>query len=348
MATYILNNDDRVTIARQPVTATVSGNLADERIELVGRADDGPVIGVRTPRPGLLVIPEVRYRTVLQVRPAGGPSTFPEGTVLDLAVRGDAAGAAGDTVIVQPVDVSGLSERDLVVLDVAGSRMVVAALGAVREPTLTELASAARAAARARLARDRTPRTADVVVAIDQSASMAIARDDGSLAAAVDVVLGLSHVIAWDAELSVRFVGDRVSTLPRAEPAELARAAVAELDRLGLGCGFRSAAPELAARQRTITYLLTDGVPADMAATRAAHRRDDVRHLVLLGADRADRPGSSPGGRVDDPPVTSLPAPPTDTAAGEYLLRHQDELADLVDSLLVGPDQAGLTERVAR
>lgn len=158
MATYILDNHDRVAVARRPVTVTVAGGreggvrLTAHRGDAV---DDG---GAILPRPGVMVLPRVGGRTVIRVEPGHGHHVFAEGTLLNLTLRTDRTrDAEEDVVIVRNVEVSGLALRDLVAIDVEDDRRLsVSALNAVVDTPIGKLPAAARAAARTRLGVDRT------------------------------------------------------------------------------------------------------------------------------------------------------------------------------------------------
>jgi hypothetical protein len=335
--TIILDYQNRTTVDRRPVTVTVSG-LPSAEVRITTRDTDSGGARVMYPRPAVMVLSQVSRRTVVRVMPGPGRSAFPERSVLTVRLTTEPTGDfAGDDVVVQAVEVSGLAFRDIVAVDVEDERRLsVSAINAVVDVPLDELSAAARSAARARLGVDRTAEAVNVLVAVDMSASMGWAFERGAAAAAVQVVVGVSQVIGWGADLGVVLLVDRPTRLDPVAPRELSAATMATINQTGLGCGFRSTPFDLPVRAPSVTYVLSDAVPPDLAAARRAHRPGDARHLVLV----ADPDGPAPD-RVDGLPITSLPVPRNGADTVEHLLGHHGELSRMVDSLLADVVSAG-------
>jgi hypothetical protein len=333
---YILDDDDRALIGRRLVTAAVTGRdtagalLPEGAVLLAARLGDAPAPAAVATRPGVLVLRRVDDddEVVLQVRPGAGIH-FPEGTVLHLDLRTTrTADADEEVVVLRDVDVSGLGARDLVAVAAHDAdRLRVTARGTVPNPRLGPLAGLARAAARHRLGVERTAEAVDLTVAVDLSASMAPVIGDGSVAAVVDVVVGLAQVVGFGRSLGVRLLGERPVDVEPVAPTALAAVTTTAISRAGLGCGFRSVPDGVLDSPGSVTYVVTDGVPADVAALRAAHRRGERRHLVIVTPARLPPAAADLGATVVAPPP-----PGTDAAA--HLVRAPRELADLVASLL--------------
>lgn len=354
--TYILRDRDQVSLAPRAVTVTVSASGASSSDIVLTPVADVLDPRTRSPRGGQLILPTIIGRTTVQVTGAVEGARFGTGTGVTITLRLDqTAGSDEEHVVIRNADLGGRVVREVVELEVAeDGRLTITALEVVTDPALDPLAEAARAAARAHLRCDRTPGAVSLRVAVDMSASMDVAVRDGSLAAAVDVVAGLSHVVGADKragtyrKLEVCLVTDRPVPLPGVPAKDLAKATLEQVGRTGRGCGFSSTATGPPAGG-SVTYIITDAVPPDIAALRAAHRPDDVRHLVLvdpaLGSGFGSTGGSPPG---SDVPMSVFPAVPPGTPAGEYLLRHPDVLATLVASLVAGFAQAAAGTEVGR
>jgi hypothetical protein len=338
--TYILDDNDRVTIRRRPLTVTVSGRdaagapLPEGTVLLAARLGDAPAPSAVTPRPSMLKLPRLHGPTAVRVLPGQGRRVFPEGTILDLTLQAD-AGRSGDdgTVVVQDVEVSGLVSRDLLVVDEHdASRLSVTALKVVADKPLGRLSQQARAAARHRLGVERTAQSHDLLVGVDLSSSMAPRIADGSVTAVVDVVVGLSQVIGSGRRLDVALLGDRTVPVPDAPPAELAAATARAIAANGMGCGFRAVPPGRPLDRETVAFVVTDAVPADVAALRATRRNGENRSLVVLSEGRPSR--------NSDVPTTVL-VPPRAGDATEHLLNAPQLLGDLVDGMIAASGVVG-------
>jgi hypothetical protein len=328
--TIILDGDGRTSIDRRAVTVHVSG-LSTGEVRLVVLDGQREAFGVIRQRPGVTVLPRVDRALTLQVRPERR-AEFAAGSAVSVRVTTEpTADSAGDDVVVQAVDVSGLPRRDIVVIDVEdGQRLSVTALHVVRDEPLGLLADAARATARAHL-RETPVDPVAVRVGVDLSASMAPALARRSVDAVLDVVAGLAPVLAPDTPVEAYLLDGGIRPLRAVAPGQLTATTRAALDRAGLGCGFRSAPPGPPPRGASLTFVVTDAVPADVGALRAAHRPGDERHLVLL----AD------GGEPDPPescglPITRLQQDFAGDDAVAWLAGDQVALSDLVGSLLAG------------
>jgi hypothetical protein len=328
--TIILDGDRQTTIDRRPVTIAVTGLPRGVfRVDVL----DGDLLapGVIRPQPGVVVVTRIERRLTLRLVPEHAPE-FPPGAVLTVRITTEATHeSAGDDVVVQAVDVSGRPRRDVLFIDVVDrQRLSVTANNVIRDEQLGELGSAARAAARAHL-RDEVPSPRNILVAVDMSASMAAPFAWRSVDAVIDVVAGLSQVIGYGRELATCLLTDHALPVSAARPRELVATTRLAMQDVGPGCGFRSAPADLPAHPASVTYVVTDAVPGDVAALRAAHAPDDLRHLVLVADGGEPVPPEAVG-----LPITRVSPPRGQVDVGRQLLDNQAELLGVVASLLTG------------
>jgi len=338
---YILKDDDRVTIARRPVKVTVTGRTAsgsplpEGSVLLTAQVGETRAQHVVNPRPSHMVLRSVKGVTVIRVLPGQGHAAFPQGTILSLTLQTDGTrDVDGDLVVVRDVEVSGLPVRDL--LEIAehdAARLSVTARKVVRDEPLGPLSEAARAAARNQLRVERAAESRDLLVAVDMSASMAPRLKDGSVTAVVDVVVGLSQVIGRDRRLSVSLLADPTRRVTADSPATLAAATAREANASGLGCGFRSVPPGSEVNPETVVYIVTDAVPADVAMLRTARARGENLSLVIIG-------GGRPSQAAHDLPTAHLTPPPPGLTADAHLRDSPAVLGDLVSAMLAAAGTA--------
>jgi hypothetical protein len=329
---YILTNNDCVPFPRRTITVTVVGGQPGQ-ITLSARC--GQRVGKNAGgNPGVMDLPKIAGHTVIRIEPRNG-GLFPDGTIVSLELRTSGAeGGEPDVAMVCDVEVSGLPFRDLVAIDAPGTgeALSVTALKAVKDPHVGPLAKKARAAARAHLGTDRIRDAVHVLVAVDMSVSMVAALEDGSIGAALEIIAGLSQVIDADRVPEVFLLAEKQDRLPTVEIKDVAESAVREIGRRGLGCGFQSTPPELPVPPNSLTYVITDAVPADVTVMAGAHQTRTARHLLVVNGVE-DRPTSLP--------MTLLSAPPPGADVAEHLLKHYGDLSRLVASMLAGVPKAG-------
>ena len=333
--TIVLEGDGQATIDRRPVTVAVTG-LPPSAFRLLVMDGQHEAPGVIRQRPGVIVLPravveQLRRPLTIRLLPERA-GEFAAGAALTVRVTTEPTfDSAGDDVLVQAVDVSGLPVRDVIEIGALDrATLSVKANKVVRDEQLGPLASAARAAARAHL-RDAAPDPVNILIAVDTSASMAYPLSWLSVDAVVDVLAGMSQVIGQDRELAVCLLAGGVVRLEPVPVRELAAETRGAIQRVRPGCGFRSAPSGLPVRPPSVTYVVTDAVPADVASLAAAGGPEDRRHLVLL----AD------GGEPEPPEAARLPVTRVRPATGGVdtptrMLNTPPELAALVGSLLTG------------
>jgi len=287
MPTYLLDGDSEARISAAPLSV-ILGTTGNQAAFLLEAASDSelPVI---TPKPGMLVLPRISGRTALRVRPVGAQA-FPEGSVVSLTITlNNQSDPDPERIVVSQVDVSGLSHRDLVILEPLDGFISARSSLARFDTALGDLALQARVATRELLGVEHVDATSaiNVVVAIDASASMLGLTRDGFVSAIVDVLVGVSQVVSPGRDVSAAIVTSSVRWIESASASGLSAAVRAAQEETPLTTGFRSAHPGLIGRapdQNTVTYIVTDGVPADYAALEVADTIDgEARHLVVLG-----------------------------------------------------------------
>ena len=287
MPTYLLDGDSEARISDAPLSVVLGTAANQAAFLLEAVAEDAlPVI---TPKPGMLVLPKLSTRTALRVRPVGA-QVFPENSVVSLTVTlNNQSDPDPERIVVSQVDVSGLSHRDLVILEPVDGYIQARSSLATFDTTLGDLALQARVATRELLGTEHVDGTSaiNVVVAIDASASMLTLTRDGLVSAVVDVLVGVSQVVSPGRDVSAAIVTSSVRWVESATASGLSAAVRQAQEETPLTTGFRSAHPALIGRapdQNTVTYIVTDGVPADYAALEVADTIDgEARHLVILG-----------------------------------------------------------------
>lgn len=357
MPTYILDEAREVRLPRGAVTVQLQATgVPAGQVHLQAIRDGQEVPAALRPAPGLLVLPDVPDGTVLRVVPVAPQRTFAPSAAVSLSLStARSSDPDPSRAVVTLVDIAGLSERDLVALGRDAEGLTVTRLGGVSDhgdgAALSDLAQRARVAARELLGVDRVPAASAVAltIAVDQSASMRPAVQDGSVRAVADVVVGLSRVVSPGRPVRARLLTSPPAGPDDVEPARLAETLAARAAETPVRLGFRSADPALgtpAAEPGTVTYVVTDAVPADLDDEPGADGADR-RHLVLLTA------ASAWEARDVTPrlPVTVVPVPGSAGGAPpEWSFSGPGELHDLVRSLLVGCFDPGtaLAERVSR
>src|ERR1700756_3849967 len=206
MPIYVLGARTRsVAIPNQALALTISGSVRDAALHIRAAADQ-PVV---RPSARLTVLPIVTGPLTVSVAPVGGGSVGPA-AVIHLSIGPDAPGAVDPVqVVFDPIDVTGDSGVELATLTPAGARVEVA-VSAVADRPLSRLGTAARVAARS-------------VIGGDTSASMRSAFDDGSVPAAVDIVVGIADA-AGITDVSAVLVGEHRIPVLTASAATLADA----------------------------------------------------------------------------------------------------------------------------
>lgn len=338
MPTYVLDGTGRAHLPRRPVMVMTSVDGQSENVQVQAVSDASSSIGVH-PNPELTIVPRVDSAVSLRLVPANGLHEFPSGTVVHVVLQVDVpAGQEPERAILQPLDVSGQSAFEFATLVPEGDAVVVSAVRTGIDEPLGELAHRARVQARTLLGVERVPEQYQVnmVIAVDSSASMRSSVVDGDVEAVLEVLAGLSSVIAPDLDLRVCSVGSGVVWAPATELADTARGATEFLDAQPAVIGFRSASPELAGiypARNTVTYLVTDGIPADLAALTAADDIDgEARHLVTL-VEPAVSQSRMPRVAV---PVTSVLPTRSGSSTATRLRDEPGALTAVVRSLLRG------------
>lgn len=309
MPTYVLDENKPARIRTGAVRVQVHASAAARGLTLKAVSGGAPAEGAISPAADLLVLPRLSGRTTVVVTaPRGG--MFANGSVLNITVSLDGVPTADpERAVLSNVDVSGLATRDLVSLELVDDSILLTSNVGGGELPLSALAKVAQVATRAILGVDSVDATAalNVVVAVDGSASMLRPTRDGDLEAMLEVLAGVSSVISPGRSLRGAVVTGDVQWVEPQHAGHLATEIAQVQEERALGIGFRSAHPGLTGHtpdQNTITYVLTDSLPADIDALRAADEVEgEARHLVVFGDSESMAVHGDPG-------LTSTVVPP--------------------------------------
>ncbi|MGO4203663.1 hypothetical protein AB4Z09_18300 [Rhodococcus sp. TAF43] len=329
---------------------SIDGQPGCARMQAISRAS-GDSVGVH-PNPELMIVPRVDSPIVARLVPANGLGEFPAGTTVHIAMQVDVqASHEPERAVLRPLDISGQQFLDVAALTPDGDAITVAAMRTKVDQPLGELAHQARVQARALLGVDRVPEQFQIntVVGIDTSASMRASASDGGVEAVLDVLAGLSTVVGSDRGLQVCLLSREVVWVPETQASEIAHRSIELLDTRPITSGFRSAVTELSGlypNDNTVTYLITDGIPADIEALTAADEIDgEARHLVSLVPTTVSQLRRFRA----LVPVTAVAPPREGVSASVQLLQEPGALTSVVRSLLRGCFAPGteLGERTA-
>lgn len=272
MPTYVLEGGSAATLPARPLTFRVQGQRQNE-VLIEARTPDGDQIAAAiTPMPGVLVLPQVSGPTQIRVRPAKA-RTFASGTVVALAGTIESrTDPDPERAVLNGVDLSGLSHRDLVEVVPVDGVLQLTALGVVADTPLPPLAARARDIARELLGMERVPQgiVAPLEIVVDASASMRILAVDGSVGPALEVIIGVSRVTAGEEAVTVELTATHPRSVPASSPAEIPQAVHQALQSVPLATGFRSRRTGYASGwgPQAVRCVLSDGVPADLDSER--------------------------------------------------------------------------------
>ena len=223
-------------IPNQALAVSITGSVGGAELDLRTGAEQ-PVV---RPTAHHAVLPRITGEVTIGVRPVGAPR-FGPGTVIHLAIAHDNPAEVDPVqVLFDPVDVSGDSALMFAVLRPQGSHIEVA-ISALADVQLSPLGSAARSSARQVIGRGPSQSDGSVLVALDISASMRPWFDDGSAAAATDIVVGVVAA-AGIRNVAAVLVGAEVTPVVIDAPGD------AGSDVAGLADAVRRARPRWSAR----------------------------------------------------------------------------------------------------
>ena len=191
MPIYVLNaGNQRAHIPVAPLSVSITGSVQDAALDLHA----GPAQPVMRSTAHHAVLPELVGPVTIAVRPASS-TRFAAGTVVHLAIAHDIPSEVDPVQVhFDPIDVSGDSAVVFAELRPQGQHIEIA-VSAVADTALSPLAAAARTSARRIIGRGTGQLAAELVVALNISASMRSWFADGSAAAATDVVVGVADAV---------------------------------------------------------------------------------------------------------------------------------------------------------
>lgn len=248
MPIYLLGSrTPSVEIPNQAVSISITGSVGGAVLYVHAAAEQN-IVRVNA---HLLILPTITAELTVGVEPVGAAS-FGHDTVVHLAI-GPGSPDEVDPVQVgfDPVNVSGCGATELAKLRACGARVEVA-VRAVADVPLSPLASMARTAARRSVGSRQQRRGGSLSIGVDTSASMRRAFSDGSVGAAVDLVVGAADAVDIR-DIGATLVGARCMPVD-APVAELAQAVTGAAVRWSAGARWS----QLPSTERTI--VLTDSV----------------------------------------------------------------------------------------
>ncbi len=306
MPIYALTaRNQRAHIPVGPLSISITGSVHDAALDIHG-APGQPLV---RSSPQHVVLPSLSGPLTIAVRPAF-TTQFGAGTVVHLAIAHDVPDEADPVqVLFDPVDVSGDAAVVFAELRPAGHHIEVAVTAAA-DTVLSPLAAAARSSARRLIGRDRHQAQAELVVALNSSASMRPWFADGTAAAATDVAVGVADA------LGIREVA---AVLVGADVTKVSLDSHATGPAVGLADAVRKVQPRWSAGARW-SRLRTDiaTVACSDFPVSGVHRGFA---LITLSDDR----------RVGGP---RLPAPRAGQDAAAELLAHPQVLDEITAGLI--------------
>ena len=320
MAMNLLKGGEQVYLQTRPLIIRQQLSGGSSAFRLVATVPRGEPIVVQ--RQGMLVLPRISQATTVRLLPEPGRDRFPPQSVLTVVIGPDGGNPDADYAQLS-LDVSGLPTEDLVLLEPQGTTIKVTSLSIPHTSKLPPQAELARDLAREILGVAFVAQHAvDVVVGVDCSPSMRSFVADGTVEAALNTLAGVASVLDPNGEVEAVLCG-RVATRLESEPLDtFAAKTVGEVARQPLRTGCRSAALRTSG-EKTLTYLITDAVPADLL-----RRDDEPPHLAILA-----RTGT---GDVDPTPAAPLATvlPVADHRPAQDLIWERYAARPIVESLL--------------
>jgi hypothetical protein len=300
MPIYLLGaRTPSVKIPNKPVSVSISGSVGGAAL-YVNTGAGQHVVRVN---PHVVIVPEFTEGLTVGVEPRGA-AAFGHDAVVHLTIGAESPDELDPVQVgFDPVNVSGSGATELAAMTPHGGRVEVAVRSAPDAP-LSELASMARTGAR-RSTNGHPPARCDwLSIGVDTSASMRCAFEDGSVGAAIDVIVGVADVAGIGA-VAASLIGRR-QTPVEAPAAELAKAVSDAAVRWSAGAQW-SLLPQ------------TDRAIAVTDSATSGHGLPMVR-VAVDGAD----------------PIigATLVAPPDGTSAQQHLAANPALIDELAAALL--------------
>lgn len=300
--------NQRVSIPAAPLAVSISGS-GGAALDLRG----APAQHVVRPTAQQAVLAQLLGPLTVIVRPIGAPR-FAAGTVVHLTIAHDNPSAADPfQVLFDPVDVSG--EAEVVFAELAPrGRNIDVGVSAVADTALSPLAAAARTSARRLIGRGGPRGHGGLVIAVNSSVSMRPWFDNGSAAAATDLVVGVADALGIN-QVSAVLVGDDITPVRPVDCEQQPAAAGAA----GLAAALRATTPQwsVGARWSRLRPDVRTVVCSDYPASVVSRRFP----VIMLSNDRRAA-------------GTRLPGPRPGLAAEEELLAHPQVLDTITDGLV--------------
>ena len=253
MPIYLLGSrTTSVQIPNRTLSIAIAGSV-DEAALYVDGSEGRNVVRINA---HLTLVPAIDSELTVGVKPVGAKA-FSHNSVVHLSIGPDSPAEIDPVQLsFDPVNVSGCGAMELATLSPHGAHVEVSAR-AVADAPLGRLAGMARTAARRCAGNGTDRRGGSLSIGVDTSASMSDAFADGSVSAAIEVLVGVADVTGIR-NISATQVG--AGGVPVDAPAaELARAVTRHPVRWSAGARW-SVLPR-AARTVLVTDATSDAVP---------------------------------------------------------------------------------------
>lgn len=236
MPIYLLGSrTPSVEIPSETVSISIAGSVAGTSL-YVTSVEPHRVVRIN---PHLVIVPRIASELTVGVEPVGA-TTFGHGTVVHLSVGLDSPRELDPVQVgFDSVNVSGRGATELAALSPRGDRVEVSVRTAADTP-LSPLASMARTAARRGAGAGPYAENGSLCVGVDMSASMRSAFADGSVSAAIDMLIGVADTTGIR-ECTAVLIGES-GTPVQAPPQELARAVSRAPTRWSVGARWSALA----------------------------------------------------------------------------------------------------------
>lgn len=253
MPIYLLGSrTSSVQIPNQTLSIAIAGSVEHAALHVDGGAGQN-VVRINA---HLALIPAIGSELSVIVKPIG-VQNFSHDTIVYLSISPDSPAEIDPVQLsFDPVNVSGCGAMELATLSPRGAHIEVSAR-AVADAPLGRLASMARTAARRVGGSGKRPRGGSLSIGVDTSASMSGAFADGSVSAAIELLVGVADVTGIR-NIAATLVGARGVPVD-APAADLAQAVTRHPVRWSAGARW-SVLPQVG-RTVLVTDFVSDAVP---------------------------------------------------------------------------------------
>jgi len=280
--------------------------------------------GVQRQRNNYIVVPSDIVGATVELAPPNGQNVFPADMAVGMIVS---VLADGEQHIVRlgQVNLAGLGAIAALSITTVGDQW---RLSCLLEGVTGHEGIVGKAQAIARGMGVAWPEGVAVTVGVDGSASISRAMSSGSLAAVIDVIVGVSNVIGSNRPPTVIYLGDKTVRFADQQtgltPGEWV-VAVRASGSPQLGVEFNPVETEAAKHDHHLAYLVTDCEPSIASGANGAW------HVIILGDDTAKRRWN-----LDTVSVTGVGGTENIELSAEFSKAQSVMLQGFVEAILVG------------